>query len=158
LKSQAAAQTGLLLSGQQGSIFRSLLGARGIDTFSSMAALGGATLLEPFPRSNHPAALAAGYSSVGASPRGTFDISTSHHDDMATSLQRMAARGGGQQQSNRSQQQLDAMLFPHNFLAVAPTAAAQVMCNAARVQQQRRASLMAQRATQQFDRAADYIY
>jgi hypothetical protein len=149
LESQAAAQTGLLLSDQQGSIFHSLLGARGIDTFSSMTALGGAALLEPFPSSNHPDALAAGYSSVGAGPRGTSDIPTSHHDDMATSLQRMAARGGGQQQSNRSQQQqqLDAMLFPHNFLAAAPTAADQLMRNAARVQQERRASFMAQRAT-----------
>ena len=148
LESQAAAQSGRLLSGQQGSMFHSLMGGRGLDTFSSMTALGGAGLLKPCspppPSNNHPAL--ARYSSVGAGR--TPDTSTSRHDDLATSLQRMS-RGGGQQQLNRSQQQLAenaiSMLFSQNFSAAAPTATDQLMLNAARVQQDRR-SLMAQRA------------
>jgi hypothetical protein len=145
LESQAAAaHTDLLLSGQQGSIFHSLVGGRGLDSFSGMTALGGAGLLDPSPsNNNHPARL-AGYSSVGAGRMP--DISASRHDDIATSLQRMAR---GQQQFDRSRpEQLDAiMLFPQNFLGAAPTAADQLMLNTAARVQQERSSLMAQRAT-----------
>jgi hypothetical protein len=156
LESQAAAQAGLLLSGQQAAIFHSLMGGGrgGLDTFSSMTALGGAgLLLEPSSPSNHNNLAGAGAplpgyaSAVGAGGRAP-DILTSHHADIATSLQRMA-RGGEQHQFNRSQQQLDAAmrLFPQNGLTATPIAAAdQLMRNAARVQLERH-SRMAQRAT-----------
>jgi hypothetical protein len=139
LESQAAAQAGLL-SGQPGSIFHSLMSGRGLDTLAGMPAFGGAGLLEFSPSNNNRLAALARYSSVGAGR--TPDIPTSHHHDLTTSLQRMA-RGGGHQQFNRSHQQLDAMLFPQNFFAAAPTTRAdQGMFNA-----ERRRSLMAQRVT-----------